>query len=568
VVWLKWEYIPFLCLITAEQLKNLHPIVQNPLQNRDGSWQRRFPRHGRRPVFRSMNVQVLSLLLVLLFVSSGVQAASLESLVMPGPVSQAHEELEHTCSNCHDTFDRSTQRQLCLDCHEDVAADLQGSSGFHGLQPAVAGVECKSCHAEHLGRDADITGLVPDLFNHDFTNFPLEGGHAEQTCSACHEDGVVFRDAPASCFGCHENDDAHDGALGSECESCHDSQAWLTTGFDHADTEFPLFGVHAETSCAGCHADQSFSDTPTTCISCHEADDVHDGSRGEACGDCHDSDSWNARFDHLAETGFALQGAHAELSCANCHVTGAAQGFSELPDDCQGCHAGDDVHLGRHGSDCADCHGQTSWDISFDHAAETGFVLQDAHAEISCESCHTGTLTDPLPEDCWGCHERIDPHGGTLLECDECHGQQSFAEDLTFHHDLARFALVGLHRNASCEQCHDGLIFAPLDSGCVDCHADMDTHAGSLGSLCGDCHNPVGWEYWEFDHAATGFELTGAHDGLTCESCHESGQSKTGNSSGCVSCHRGDDKHRGAFGSRCDRCHSTDSFSELQMGPS
>jgi hypothetical protein len=514
---------------------------------------------------------LLGTVCLLALVMSGLQpdavfAASLESLVMPGPLSQPHAELEESCSNCHDAFNRSTQRQLCLDCHEDVAADLNASSGFHGLHPQVQGIECKQCHTEHQGRETDITGLEADLFNHEFTDFPLTDAHAEQTCSACHSDDVPFRETASTCVGCHEADDAHDGALGSECESCHVPSAWRDASFDHDTTEFPLQGVHADTSCASCHSNQTYVDTPMTCISCHKADDVHDGSRGESCGDCHSSSNWNAEFDHLAETGFALEGAHADLACANCHVTSSGQALEALPTDCQGCHSSDDVHLGRHGTQCADCHKQSSWKVSFDHLDASGFALTGSHGEATCEACHTGRLTDPLPEDCWGCHERDDPHGGTLLECDDCHGDVSFSTDLRFHHDLARFALVGLHRSVSCEQCHDSLVFAPQDSDCVNCHKDEDVHKGSLGDSCSDCHNPVGWDYWEFDHAATGFALTGAHEDLTCESCHAAGADKAQTQSSCVSCHRSDDKHHGAFGARCDRCHQTSSFAELDMG--
>jgi hypothetical protein len=532
----------------------------------------------------SVSLAILALLFLasLMLAAPEAFAASLESLVMPGPVAAGHADLEETCSNCHDAFDRDSQQQLCLDCHEPVAADLLAGEGFHGRKPEVGEGECSQCHSEHLGRDADISGLVVDLFDHNVTDFPLTGAHTLAVCSSCHNDinvnstarttatgevpSIGYRLADISCGGCHESDDAHDGGLGNDCGSCHDSQSWSDGEYDHDQTEFPLTGQHAEVRCAGCHADNIFADTATKCIDCHRQDDVHSGSRGEMCSDCHRPQNWQAQFDHGTVTGFALEGVHDQLACAGCHVNPPGPGGAQLPSDCQGCHASDDVHLGRNGAQCSDCHSQSNWQVAFDHAAETGFQLEGSHQLLSCSSCHTGALEDPLPGDCWGCHELDDPHGATLLECDDCHGQSKFTSDLSFHHDLARFALVGLHRTVSCEQCHDSLVFSPEETGCDHCHQELDAHNGSLGNQCGSCHNPVGWDFWKFDHAATGFELTGAHDDLSCESCHDADQPKASIASNCQSCHRSDDVHHGGFGTRCDTCHGTGTFAEPVVG--
>lgn len=496
-----------------------------------------------------------------------VHAASLESLVMPGPVTAAHAELEETCSNCHDPFDRDSQNTLCLDCHESVAEDVAGQTGFHGRHPDALKAECSLCHGEHLGRDADITGLLVDVFDHAHTDFPLTGSHQTESCFACHDsDAADYRLAETGCSSCHEADDVHGGGLGQACADCHETDNWLSGRFDHSTTAFPLVGQHEDVRCAGCHSDNSFEDTASECVDCHSRDDVHDGSRGNLCSDCHTPDSWIAEFDHLASSGFALSGKHADLACASCHLTAPADSSATLPEDCAGCHRSDDVHLGRNGSACEDCHSQSTWKTEFEHFEVTGFRLEGSHQNLICSNCHVGTLTDPLANDCWGCHEADDPHDAMLLECDDCHGQKSFSENLTFNHDLAGFALVGLHRTVACAQCHDSLVFSPLDSGCADCHVDKDTHEGSLGNVCGDCHNPVGWDFVEFDHAATGFDLTGAHSDLTCESCHGAEHENRIVSANCSSCHRADDVHRGEFGPRCDRCHGEVSFSELEMG--
>ena len=103
------------------------------------------------------------------------QVRSIEGLVMPGPVTAAHAELEGTCTSCHVPFARARQSSLCLACHEDVERDVAAASGFHGREPAVADAECSACHTEHEGRDADILGLDTATFDHELSNFPLLG---------------------------------------------------------------------------------------------------------------------------------------------------------------------------------------------------------------------------------------------------------------------------------------------------------------------------------------------------------------------------------------------------------
>ncbi len=235
---------------------------------------------------------------------------------------QAHEEIESQCNVCHSKFDDQPQRALCLDCHEDIDADIQTHRGYHGLNMEAQESECASCHGEHKGRDADITGLVPELFEHADTNFRLEGAHANLACSGCHEEDVPFRATNTTCSGCHTQDDTHDGALGSECASCHSTDSWRAVNFDHArETSFALLGGHQTVSCTSCHAGGTYEDTPTTCVGCHVEDDVHAGSRGSECESCHIADNWQTtEFSHELNTGFALIGAHEKLTCKSCHL--------------------------------------------------------------------------------------------------------------------------------------------------------------------------------------------------------------------------------------------------------
>ena len=83
--------------------------------------------------------------------ATAANAGQLEKLLMPGELSRAHVKEEATCDKCHDNSDKSRQRQLCLDCHKDVAADVAAKAGFHGR--AAAQAQCNACHSEHKGRD-------------------------------------------------------------------------------------------------------------------------------------------------------------------------------------------------------------------------------------------------------------------------------------------------------------------------------------------------------------------------------------------------------------------------------
>ena len=62
------------------------------------------------------------------------RSATIETLVMPGPVSSAHAEFETECSECHAAFSKALQRDLCLSCHEHegVLEDQASGTGFQG----------------------------------------------------------------------------------------------------------------------------------------------------------------------------------------------------------------------------------------------------------------------------------------------------------------------------------------------------------------------------------------------------------------------------------------------------
>lgn len=119
-----------------------------------------------------------------------------------------------------------------------------------------------------------------------------------------------------------------------------------------------------------------------------------------------------------------------------------------------------------------------------------------------------------------------------------------------------RLPLLALVWLAACVQSRD-------PSGSENPHG-RSTFAANL--QCENCHTTEGWGLGGmggggrgFDHARTGFPLTGRHADVGCVQCH------TGSGSvrrDCVSCH--EDAHQGRLGEGCDTCHSSRDFRDVR----
>ena len=156
------------------------------------------------------------------------------------------------------------------------------------------------------------------------------------------------------------------------------------------------------------------------------------------CTLCHIPDNWQEMvegftFDHEAETGVPLRGAHKQASCLRCHndrgpvVEFVAQG-------CAGCH--EDIHLGQLGPNCRECHQQKTWQPDTfalqNMHNRTRFPLVGAHAVTSCRRCHIGAEIGrffPTDVECVTCHQddlnrALNPNHialGFVDNCNRCH---------------------------------------------------------------------------------------------------------------------------------------------------
>ena len=493
-----------------------------------------------------------------------------ETLIMPGEVIEGHAEYEFECNKCHEAFDKKQQTRLCRECHEEVDQDLRRHEGFHGKNEEIRNAKCKQCHTEHIGRQADVVQLDRDTFDHNATDFKLTGKHSNVRCALCHKSDKKFRDAPHKCIDCHKDDDQHDGRLGEQCDDCHTEKGWAEAKFDHDETDFPLKGKHQDVQCNDCHPNQRYEDISTACYACHRLDDVHTGLWGEKCQDCHNEEDWEEiDFDHDQDTDFELTGQHRDLECETCHTDQTRN--KDMGTTCFDCHENDDEHLGRNGKKCEDCHTTDDWaKEKFDHDEDTDFPLEGKHQKVVCLACHRGVIGDEeLDTHCYACHEKDDVHSGQEgKQCERCHNESGWGEDVIFDHDLTRFPLIGLHSIVPCEECHLSTDYQSATTECNDCHEPDDIHERRLGPHCARCHNPNDWALWRFDHNRdTDYKLDGAHEGLDCHGCHNTPVKKSIElSDRCVDCHWRDDIHAGAYGRQCDRCHSTESFEELSIG--
>ena len=176
--------------------------------------------------------------------------------------------------------------------------------------------------------------------------------HAQLTdCGACHPAPWSSQTMGERCLACHT--DVADqmrthtgfhaqvaGTLSSPtCRGCHNEHhgaRGVLTFFDHSKFPFKLTGAHVSVACNLCHPGAvtvaQFQGAPTTCYGCHANTDVHHGSFGQACDQCHNTASWaEASFNHSI---FPLNHGSDQqtATCQTCHPNGTSTYT------CFGCH--------------------------------------------------------------------------------------------------------------------------------------------------------------------------------------------------------------------------------------
>ena len=413
------------------------------------------------------------------------------------------------------------------------------------------------------------------------------GGHAkwEEDCTKCHK---RFDKAAQTglCLDCHKDVrkdvDAKQGSHGRfkeqrECKECHTEHrgraqniAEITEQtFDHARTDFPLQGAHAnpkKAECKACHKPKvKYRDAPSDCYACHKKDDKHKGKAGTVCSDCHSEKNWKEmRFDH-DKTRYKLRNKHVEVPCKDCHEN---ERYKNTPMDCYSCHKKDDKHKGQEGTKCEECHDDRSWKKApFDHN-KSRFPLTGKHAKIECKKCHLTPAFKDAPLDCYSCHKKDDKHKGAYgPKCEDCHGASDW-KTIFFDHGLhTKYPLRGRHLLTKCDSCHKGHLYkdkTPVD--CHACHKKDDKHKGRFSEKCERCHTERDWKVMLFEHDRdTSYLLKGYHRKTKCESCHTGRLYKDKTATECYACHKKDDTHRSNFGDKCEKCHGEQNWKTISF---
>jgi hypothetical protein len=359
--------------------------------------------------------------------------------------------------------------------------------------------------------------------------------------------------------------------------------------FDHNKTKYPLRGMHENVGCSQCHTKPIFTNVGTRCADCHA--DIHKRQMGANCEQCHTVKGWNVSIQSVQnhQNRFPLIGAHAALECDACHKGAAVGQFQGLSTQCYSCHAqsyqktSNPSHVAsRFSTTCEQCHSADTWlNAKFDHST-SGFPLTGAHATVACEQCHTNNnfnLTSANTA-CASCHLKdfqgtTNPNhvsGGFSQTCQQCHNTTSWA-GASFDHSTTGFPLTGAHATVPCSQCHINGNYNLTATTCVSCHlkdfqgtTNPNHMQQGFAQTCESCHNTGAWQPAQFDHAKSGFPLTGAHATVQCAQCHVNGNYSLTNTA-CVSCHLTDFQNtnnpshvQANFPQTCQQCHNTTSW--------
>ena len=395
------------------------------------------------------------------------------------------------CEKCHRP-DPLTQTVL----FKPMAADRCDNAGCHDIKergnihgPQFKDAKCEQCHTPKEWK--------PSLFDHNaaaYKGYKLEGKHANTKCDKCHKingGGIqTFRGIDAkSCSSAYCHKDPHAGQFRDKaCEQCHTPKDWKELNFNHnTQARFPLEGKHIAAKCDKCHEGKVWKPVKSECLDCHRKDDdkAHKGKMGPKCEQCHTAANWEPKSFFHEVTGFALQGAHTQIVCSDCHKAKGV--FTGLGPDCVKCHT--DPHYNQFGpAACGQCHTAKNWFPEKFRHTETGFRLEGGHRAATCEQCHQARNYRNTPQTCYLCHAAdfnrpaaLVFHGSGNTNCVTCHKMGAFDWlGASFTHLTMTFTGSHAAVKNDCLKCHSGTGSTlslkwpgtTLESQCFNCHTN------------------------------------------------------------------------------------------------
>ncbi len=408
----------------------------------------------------------------------------------------------------------------------------------------------------------------------------------------------------SDCYICHV--DIHQGTLDKNCQLCHNTNNWTVNNIKelHQLKRFPLVGVHQSLDCLQCHSQSNifnYGVLGVNCYDCHKNDYLTAQNPNHVkenyshnCYECHRIENVSWKSENKDHSFFPLIGAHNINNCFDCHIDSKYTGLNK---NCVTCHLNDynnaqnpnHILLGFNPNECDICHTLNKGfkPAKFDLHNQY-FALVGAHTNLSCNICHKDNYAQKLPTACFGCHENdfnnaINPPHTSLNfshECTECHTQTSWANASFNQHSNYFPIFSGAHNGvwSGCNTCHiNNNNYSNFE--CITCHehnkAETDIKHANINGYryssigCVDCH-PNGIASGAYNHALSGFLLTGAHIQTRCNLCHT--QSQTPNT--CSACHLNNynlatnPNHQLLnFGLECSLCHTTEAGWNIYQFP-
>jgi len=158
--------------------------------------------------------------------------------------------LATACAACHKKekdWKFKKMGKKCVDCHTNIH---KGSID----EKFMPNEDCRVCH--------NVINWKQVTFDHNKTDYKLEGSHVKANCAECHykkdDKGIEkqqFEGLSQECSTCHK--DSHFGQFAvngkTDCTKCHGLDRWENSKFDHNTSRFKLDGAHRTVKCEECH---------------------------------------------------------------------------------------------------------------------------------------------------------------------------------------------------------------------------------------------------------------------------------------------------------------------------
>jgi len=526
------------------------------------------------------------------------------------PLTGAHAAA--ACDDCHKSGALAAFNNMSTECISCHAKDFNGTTNpKHTASSIFSTTTCQTCHSTDTWANAK--------FDHSLTGFILSGGHSSppRECADCHKNNNYNLPVGMTCVQCHQNDYNNTSnpshaqqpkLFPTTCDSCHTTQGWQPAKFDHSLTPFPLTGLHMvpPRACTDCHTNNNYNIVVTTCISCHHTDFNNasnpnhvKGGFPQTCEVCHTTTGWSpANFDH-SKTAFPLTGMHVvpPRQCADCHING---NYNLTTATCVSCHltnfnnAANPNHVtGNFPQTCEVCHSTSAWQpAQFDHS-KTNFPLTGLHTvpPRACTDCHVNNNYNLTGTECVTCHQTDYNNAKTPVDhvtanfpttCANCHDTSAWTNG-KFDHASTGWALTNSHMvpPRTCADCHTNGNYNLSSTTCITCHqADynnaktpVDHVSANFPTTCEGCHDTIHWTDGVFDHASTGWALTGLHTvpPRACSDCHTNGNYHL-TATTCVTCHQTNYNNttnpnhaQQGIPTTCEVCHTTGAWQPAQF---